>query len=156
MYYNNIIYLYIIQPIKYQRCPHTETSQFICSANQLTGFHMKTTVPLNESRGGSLWKGVFCKSVTFLKKSLQHRYFPVNLIKFFRTHILWNACERLLVKHRTDFLCVRSKNLETPLAVRKNKTSLIYCDFHSRCRVYIYFLFSDSQMTSQVVQKTQL
>ena len=29
-------------------CPHIETSQLICTANQLTGFYMRATLALNE------------------------------------------------------------------------------------------------------------
>ena len=35
------------QPIKCQCCPHIETSQSICCANQLTGFSMRATMALN-------------------------------------------------------------------------------------------------------------
>ena len=34
--------------IKQQSYHHTETSQLICSANQLTGFYMMATLALNE------------------------------------------------------------------------------------------------------------
>ena len=40
---------YLYQPIKCHCCPHIETSQFICSANQLTGFYMRATLVLNGS-----------------------------------------------------------------------------------------------------------
>ena len=40
--------------------------------------------------------GVF--GVNFIKKSLQHRYFLVNITKFLRTHILKNIWERLPLK----------------------------------------------------------
>ena len=33
---------------KRQICHNTETSQLICSANQLTGFYMMTTLAFNE------------------------------------------------------------------------------------------------------------
>ena len=32
--------------IKRQRCPHIDPSQWICCANQLTGFYMRTTLAL--------------------------------------------------------------------------------------------------------------
>ena len=32
---------------KCQCCPHPETSQLICTANQLTGFYMRVTLTLN-------------------------------------------------------------------------------------------------------------
>ena len=34
-------------PIKCQCCPHIETSQLICTANQLTGFYIRATMALN-------------------------------------------------------------------------------------------------------------
>ena len=34
--------------IKRQSCHHIETSQLICSANQLTGFNMMLTLAFNE------------------------------------------------------------------------------------------------------------
>ena len=37
----------VIQPIKCQCCPHIETRQLICTANQLTGFYMWVTQALN-------------------------------------------------------------------------------------------------------------
>ena len=37
----------IAEPIKCQCCPHIETSQLICTANQLTGFYMWATLALN-------------------------------------------------------------------------------------------------------------
>ena len=36
-----------IEPIKYQRCPHIETSQLIFKANQLAGFYMRATLAFN-------------------------------------------------------------------------------------------------------------
>ena len=34
--------------IKRQSCNHIETSQLVCSANQLTGFYMMATLAFNE------------------------------------------------------------------------------------------------------------
>ena len=34
-------------PIKCRCCPHVETSQLICCANQLTGFYMRATLSFN-------------------------------------------------------------------------------------------------------------
>ena len=34
-------------PIKCQCCPHIETNQFICTANQLTGFYMRERLAFN-------------------------------------------------------------------------------------------------------------
>ena len=34
-------------PIKCQCCPHIETSQLICCANQVTGFYMRATFVFN-------------------------------------------------------------------------------------------------------------
>ena len=37
------------------------------------------------------------QTCNFIKKRLQHRYFPVNIAKFLRTSTLKNICERLLL-----------------------------------------------------------
>ena len=37
----------VILTHKCQCCPHIETSQLICTANQLTGFYMRATLALN-------------------------------------------------------------------------------------------------------------
>ena len=42
-------------------------------------------------------KDVGLQACNFIKKRLQHRYFPVNIAKFLRTRILRNICERLLL-----------------------------------------------------------
>ena len=36
--------LQFTKPIKFQCCPHIETSQLVCCANQLTGFYMRVTL----------------------------------------------------------------------------------------------------------------
>ena len=36
-----------VSPIKCQCCPHIETSQLICTANQLNGFYMWATLAFN-------------------------------------------------------------------------------------------------------------
>ena len=46
--------------------------------------------------------GVF--RVNFIKKKLQHRYFPVNITKFLRTPILKNICERLQLKRKFKWI----------------------------------------------------
>ena len=40
---------------------------------------------------------VFFQACNFIKKSLQHRCFPVNIAKFLWAPILKNVCERLLL-----------------------------------------------------------
>ena len=40
--------LYVLELIKRQSCHHIETSQLICSANQMTGFYMMATLAFNE------------------------------------------------------------------------------------------------------------
>ena len=55
-------------------------------------FHRKTTVI------ESLFNKVAdLQACNFTKKRLQHRCFPVKFVKFFRTTILKNICERLLL-----------------------------------------------------------
>ena len=36
-------------------CPHIETSQLICKANQLTGFYMRVTLALNGLTESRVW-----------------------------------------------------------------------------------------------------
>ena len=43
----------------------------------------------------SVKKGL--QTCNFIKKGLQHRYFPVNITKFLRTPFWKNICERLLL-----------------------------------------------------------
>ena len=42
-----------------QGCPHIETSQLICTANQLTGFYMRATLAITRLILKALtWKGL--------------------------------------------------------------------------------------------------
>ena len=41
------LYVCLHQPIKCQCCSHIETSQLICTVNQLTGFYMRATLALD-------------------------------------------------------------------------------------------------------------
>ena len=46
--HENKFYLANFNPLSAsQCCPHIETSQMICCANQLTGFYMRATLTLN-------------------------------------------------------------------------------------------------------------
>ena len=47
---NRRILTSLIQPIKCQCCPPIETSQLICTANQLTDFYMRATLALDGLR----------------------------------------------------------------------------------------------------------
>ena len=51
------------------------------------------------------------KACNFIKKSLRHRCFPMNIAKFLRTHILKNSCERLLLAFVITCLLTRKKFL---------------------------------------------
>ena len=48
--------------MKCQCCSHIETSQLICTANQLTGFYMRATLAFNglNSKGALLLSLVLC------------------------------------------------------------------------------------------------
>ena len=48
---------------------------------------------LNKNAGLQSWN--------FIKKRLQHRFFPVNIAKFLRTPVLENICERLFERFPT-------------------------------------------------------
>ena len=37
----------VVCPIKCQCCPHVETSQLICTADQFTGFYIRATLAFN-------------------------------------------------------------------------------------------------------------
>ena len=45
-----------------------------------------------------------CSTVTLLKKRPWHRCFPVNFVKFLRTHFLQNTSGRLLLHIKQHFL----------------------------------------------------
>ena len=46
-------------PINCQCCPHMETSQVICTANQLTGVYMRATLAINGLKSNSLFPTCF-------------------------------------------------------------------------------------------------
>ena len=58
--------------------------------SSFTGKHLCWSLSLKNLTSGF-------QSCNFIKKRFQHRGFPVKLGKFFRTHILKNICERLLL-----------------------------------------------------------
>ena len=68
----------------HQRCSLKKVFLQICN------IHRKT--PVLES----LFNKVDLKACGFIKKSLQHSCFPVNIASIFRTSILTNTCKRLL------------------------------------------------------------
>ena len=38
----------------------------------------------------------------FIKKKLQHRCFPLNIVQFLKTYVLKNICERLLLQYTVE------------------------------------------------------
>ena len=50
----------------------------------------------------------FCKACYFIKKRLQHRWFPTNIAKFLRTPILKDICERLLLEMIVQRKCTKA------------------------------------------------
>ena len=54
------------EPIKCQCCPHIETSQLICFADQLTGFNMRTTLELNGLNEVFTTEQIFLRARNFL------------------------------------------------------------------------------------------
>ena len=48
---SNQSYFMVAQPIKCHCCPHIESSQSICTANQLTGFYKRATLVLKVLNG---------------------------------------------------------------------------------------------------------
>ena len=55
--------------------------------------HLRWSLFLNKNVGLQSWN--------FIKKRLQHRFFPVNIAKFLRTPVLENICERLFERFPT-------------------------------------------------------
>ena len=55
--------------------------------------HLPSSLFLNKNVGLQSWN--------FIKKRLQHRFFPVNIAKFLRTPVLENICERLFERFST-------------------------------------------------------
>ena len=55
--------------------------------------HLRWSLFLNKNVGFQSWN--------FIKKRLQHRFFPVNIAKFLRTPVLENICERLFERFPT-------------------------------------------------------
>ena len=55
--------------------------------------HLPSSLFLNKNVGLQSWN--------FIKKRLQHRFFPVNIAKFLRTPVLENICERLFERFPT-------------------------------------------------------
>ena len=55
------------------------------------------------------------KTCNFLKKNLQHRCFPVNIAKFFRTLILMKICKQLLLQFLLLTVNISSQGLVSPL-----------------------------------------
>ena len=51
----------LLDLIKHQSCHHIETSQFICRANQLTGFYMMAILVLNELKAPLLHLTTLCR-----------------------------------------------------------------------------------------------
>ena len=60
---------------KCQCCPHIETNQLICTANQLTGFYMRTELALNGLKISSVnvpksaenWRNPQCKTLFYVQ-----------------------------------------------------------------------------------------
>ena len=83
---------YCCRPIKVQKQPPEVFCKKGCSENFFE-FHKKTPVLeslFNKVAGLRTWN--------VIKKTLQHSCFPVSFVKFLRTPILKNFCERLLLK----------------------------------------------------------
>ena len=93
------------------KCPsHIETSQLICSANQLTGFYIRTLLVVKGLRKqqelvfrSSCPEASWIKALleclqacNFIKKRLQHRCFPVNIAKFSK-NIFWKTYVKIFL-----------------------------------------------------------
>ena len=81
--------------MKCQCCPHIETSQLICTANQLTGFYLKATLALN----GLKW---------LTPNTITDRQFNAKLSQFYFLSVSWQRLHRtppkkVLCKFRLSF-----------------------------------------------------
>ena len=104
--------------------------------------HLRWSLFLNKNAGLQSWN--------FIKKRLQHRFFPVNIAKFLRTPVLENICERLFERFPTwasnitrnmgieedIFSKTKTKNIQN-LAIWK-KLTFSWCFWSFRFSLYLY------------------
>ena len=69
--------------------------------------HLPSSLFLNKNVGLQSWN--------FIKKRLQHRFFPANIAKFFRTPVLENICERLFERFPT-----RASNITRNMGIEED------------------------------------
>ena len=77
------------EPFTCQCCPHVETSQLICTANQLSGFYMRATFAFNGLKiitfGGVLFSTT---SDTWMTFSYENRNSSFSLFRFSQTYVI--------------------------------------------------------------------
>ena len=79
--------IFDFQPSKCQCCPHIETSQLICCANQLTGFYMRVTLAfnrLNQNSAGLIVKTSAAKHFFYYLQTTK-QFFEVLLFLLIMT-----------------------------------------------------------------------
>ena len=85
---------------------------------------------LNKNAGLQSWN--------FIKKRLQHRFFPVNIAKFLRTPVLENICERLFERFPTW-----ASNITRNMGIEENifsKTIKKHSKFSYMKKTYIFMM----------------
>ena len=94
-------------------CPHIETSQLICTANQLTGFYMRATLTLNGLREklkccGQTMGFFFYQYFYFAggyRTRLWHKCFFTDFVKYFRSAFLQKPSGWLFLKFYNKLIC---------------------------------------------------
>ena len=105
--YNMLIVCYLwfcFKPIKFRCCPPIETSQLICCANQLTGFHMRAILALNglnssNIRSKTLRRSKFQSFSVFYSKTYMTAL-HLKIIFKFRNLKIWYANQDIYIKPR--------------------------------------------------------
>ena len=105
--------------------------------------HLPSSLFLNKNVGLQSWN--------FIKKRLQHRFFPANIAKFFRTPVLENICERLFERFSTwasnitsnmgieeDIFSKTKQNKTIQNLARSKKLTFSWCYWPFRFSLYLH------------------
>ena len=93
--------------------------------------HLRWSLFLNKNVGLQSWN--------FIKKRLQHRFFPVNIAKFLRTPVLENICERLFERFPTWASNItRNMGIEEDIFSKTNKKK--HSKFSYMKKTYIFMM----------------
>ena len=76
------------------------------------------------------------------KKTLQHRYFPVNFAKFSRKSILKNTCERLLLSFSPLYLLRKQAHVKITIKLTQFWPMFLYDTPKKHQKTYGFLVFS--------------